>query len=551
MKQKVIDRPTRRSVLGGTSALLATSSIGDQAAAADRMATGIPAAGIPNPEALMLDARAFGVVGDGRHDDTRAVQAFLDLCAKQGGRVAYFGSLTVRITGPLVSRVGIVFEPASYGGAGSAGFVASGTGFTALTVLGSVADFCVTLTGDGTMDIPANGAIQGDRRPRINGIAFGSTAEPFAMSTVRSVRVNNLAGFGVRHWQCWDVTFLSVSVERCGSADAYAFDVAGDAQHTCNETTWVRVQVEQAIGGAIRIDPGALSCTFLKIHGERAVARSTVPTWVFGGSCVYDSVRLTAMNPTEAVAHIISNQAEFRNLRAEDNIRVIVNASGGTVNFHNPGAVFQTALNQSGIVNIFGGVLAAINIGGGWNLFGSHIGRLEVGFMPAELFSTLTSCIVDDLAPQSGASQGALILTGTRATGATVVAGNRLRALHLHAGSSIVPRGGTLHCADQVIAIDATSSIKGDVRLQRVSLRLAGSVTGNLTIDGPVHDARADDSAAVGGTVRGWGPPTLPGTPGAWSANLSPAMSPASKRFVAGWRYVNKAWHPARVDVEN
>ncbi|MBJ6123337.1 hypothetical protein [Sphingomonas mollis] len=564
--------PSRRTLLGRAGAALTLPLVGEQSSAKANTGpvrtlasladlakpTGAEGVGTQDGNlalvvaALPLFAQAHGIVGDGRTDDTRAVQAFLDLCANTGGRIAYFGALIVRITGPLKSRgVGIVFEPASYGAAGAPGFLASGTGYTVLTVLGSVADFCVTVTGDGTIGIPEDGRIVDDRRPRINGIAFGSDDEPFAMSTVRSVRVNNLAGFGVRHAQCWDSTFLSVSVERCGRDGIYAFEIAGDDRRTCNETTWTRIHVEQAVGGAIRVDPGALSCSFVKIHSERSIAHKGVLTWLLGGACTYDSVRLSAMNPAEATLTVTGNQTDFRNLRAEGGIPVTVDASGGSVNFHNPGAVLQPASNQNGIVNVIGGVVSVNGMGGDWHLSGCRIDRLEVGFMSPGISSTLTGCIVRELVPQRGSDQGELSLSATRVASGTISGAGRLRALRLRNGSQLVPAAGTLACADQTIEVDASSRVEGNVVLQNVALRLTGMITGNLTVRGPVHDVRADDNAVVKGAVSGWGAPSVPGAPGAWSVNLATTDDQLAKtgRMVIGWRYGAGAWRPVQLDI--
>ncbi|WP_174278203.1 hypothetical protein [Sphingomonas bacterium] len=544
--------PSRRAVIGSAGAAL--TSLAGQGGTQGFGAQGGGLA--PVPGGLPLDARAHGVVGDGRTDDTRAVQAFLDLCAASGGRIAHFGAMVVRITGPLRSQgVGIVFEPASYGGAAAPGFVASGAGYTALTVTGSVADLCVTLTGEGTADIRDDGRMTGDRRPRINGISFGSDEDNgvFSLSTVRWVRVNNLAGFGIRHIQCWDCAFLSISVERCGREGVYAFEVATRGPSTCNETSWVRLQVEQSVSGAIRIDPATLSCSFVKIHSERAIASGMAPTWLLGGACIFDSVRLTAANPGQASAAVVSNQADIRNLRVEGSIPVSVDASGGVVNFHNPSAELHPSANQSGIVNVVGGTVSVL-VGAGWNLFGCAVSRLEAGFMPPDLSATVSNCSVGQIAPQAGSDQGELVLTATRVAGARVAGTGRLRALHLFAESQLTPEGGTLSCVDQTITVDASSRIVGSVVLQRATLRLAGTVTGALAIRGPVHDARASDGAVVGGPVTGWGPPSVPGTPGAWSANLalsSPAgQATPSVRVVTGWRYAAGAWRAMKIGVE-
>ena len=565
-----VSHPSRRSILGVAGATLATPLLGARSTlppvsrldtlAASSTASGEQAVGAQRGghagagDTRPLDARAIGVVGDGRADDTRAVQALLDQCAAEGGRIARFGTMTVRITGPLKSRsVGIVFDPASYGGASAPGFVVSGSNYTALTVVGSVADFCVTLTGDDGVDIADSGTIAGDRRPRIDGIAFGTDDEPFALSTVRSVRVNNLAGCGVRHAQCWDSTFLSVSVERCGRDDRYAFEIAGDARRSCNETTWARIHVEQAIGGSIRIDPGTLSCSFVKIHSERSIARPSLPTWLLAGSCVYDSVRLTATDPKVATVAVVGNQTELRNLRAEGGIRVTVDASGGTINFHNPGAVLQPAPNQNGIVNIIGGVVSVLALGGGWNLIGADVDQLEVGFMSPGHSARLTGCTVNVLRPQAGSQHGEVILSGTRVAAGSITGAGRLRGLHLRDNSSLAAKDGSLACTEQLVVIDPSSQIQGDVVLQRTSLRLAGSITGNLTVRGPVHDARADDGAWVGGTVEGWGPPSIAAKPGAWSVNLATAgdrQPKGAREAVAGWRFLADGWRAIRVKIE-
>ncbi|MCT8003879.1 hypothetical protein NZL82_18580 [Sphingomonas sanguinis] len=572
-------KPSRRAILGSAGGLLAVPLVADHpahgTASAPRakplasfaeLAASQGADGVGTKrgslgsvtDMLALDARAHGVIGDGHADDTKAVRALLDACARQGGRIAYFGQLTVRITGPLVSRgVGIVFDTASYGGEGAPGFIASGTGYTVLTVSGSVPDFCLTITGEGRADIEDSGRIAGDRRARINGIDFGTNDAPFAMANVRWVRVHNLAGYGIRHTQCWDCTFLSVSVERCGREGVYAFEVVGDARRSCNETTWVRLHVEQSIGGAIRIDPGTLSCTFSKIHSERAIPSGSMPTWLFGGSCIYDSARLTALDPAHASVSIIGNQMDVRNLRAEGEIRVIVNASGGTITFHNPGAVLQPAPNQNGIVNIVGGVISLCALGAGWNLIGCQIGRLEVGFMSPGQWSTLTGCAVGELVPQDGVDQGELVLNATRVASATIAAGGRLRALHLTNNSRLTAKDGMLVCRDQFLGVDTSSRIEGNVSLRRASLRLAGVIAGQLGVDGAVHDARAEDTAIVEKGVTGWGSPTIAGTQGAWSvnlmANVEAPMKPrpgGGRQAIMGWRYVAHAWRPVRIEIE-
>ncbi len=229
---------------------------------------------------------------------------------------------------------------------------------------------------------------------------------------------------------------------------------------------------------------------------------------------------------------------------------MLVNASGGTVTFHNPGANLEPAPDQSGIINVLGGVMSALRIGAGWNLRGCQIGRLEAGFMPAGLSALVTGCAIDQFGPQPGTDQGEVVMVASRVEKGIVSGPGRLRGLHLRANSRFVAKDGMLRCVDQTIFVDESSHIEGDVVLERVRLRLAGTLIGKLFVKGPVHDARATDTARVEGQVTGWGPPTEAGQAGGWSANIAMQAAVGGGRIISGWRHAAGAWHPVYLAVE-
>lgn len=406
----------------------------------------------------------FGVVGDGRADDTKAAQAFLDSCAERGIGIADFGRMVVRISGPLHARgVGVVFDTMSYGKPGDPGILVTGSGYTALTVTGAIVDFCATVYGGGDATVGPGGRIERDSRPAVTGIAFGDekSSAAFLASVVRHARAYRLNGTGIRHRRCWDTTFLAVSVEQCGNATAYAFDVAGSPNDTCNETHWVRVQVESSVGRAIRVDPWTLACTFGQVHSERTQGIGDGAAWVLGGSCAMSSVRLSAVDGAAAGVQLISNQLTIVHLRAEDGIRVVIDASGGVINLHNPGGVLEPKRDQSGRINVIGGVISVLSMGAGWSIMGAAIGRLEAGYMPPGTHSLISGCDIKDLVPQPGASQGELVLSGCTASGAAATAEGRLRRLRLVGGTVFTRSAAAVGVPAGVEVADASSSISG------------------------------------------------------------------------------------------
>ena len=291
----------------------------------------------------VLDAtQGFGLVGDGVADDTSAVNAALARGAAEH-RVVHFGAAVCKITGSLtMTGPGLVFDTVPHGGSGGPGLKVTGTGYTALTVgPGAIlSDFRVCVYGTG------NAA---------NGISFNNPL----LSRVPQVRVYNLAGFGVSIDKCWDCVFDTVSIEKCGTAAAYAFSM-NDAGDVCNCSVVTRLQVEQATTQAIYISPNTLACRFGLIHSEQLTSPdASTWGWVLGGnSCDYSTIRLES-NATDTNARVWFNAAytNWTNVRVEGGIQSQVTGwNGRPVTFVNPtmGTAFEQT-NQTGKITVLGG----------------------------------------------------------------------------------------------------------------------------------------------------------------------------------------------------
>lgn len=526
------DRISRRSVFGTAGTVAALTAAGACAAAAPTPGT----AGAGGT----LYAGDFDIAGTGDRDETAAVQRFLDHCAAVGAGIADFGAMRVRISGPLrANSVGIVFG-AIASRTGAPGFYPVGEGYTALTVTGAVLDFAVGIYG------PLDGPMRagGDRRARIDGIQFGGadSSVELSLSYVRHVRVYNLAGFGVRYAACWDTTFVNTSIELCGTADQPAFDVIAALPQTCNESVWLRVQVELAVGRAMRVSPLTLSCVFAKIHSERTTAVKGRLTWEFGGSCEYHSVRLQANNPADATAHFAGDHGRCTNLRAEGPM-VSVDATGGTYRFDNPGAtVMRSSPNQNGRIVVTGGGIGRLEAGGNWLLGGTRIETLQAGFMPEGQRITVRDCTIGHVEPQPGQTSGAIDFYGCDIGSLTSGAGrDRLRRMTLHDGTRArIPAGGLSLATASLLEVSAGATVSGNVRLIGGALRLRGIIEGDLAIEGPCH-AVAGSDAQVTGRVSGWSAPVagplLGALPdGTRSKNLTPTATSA------GWVRTGGAW---------
>lgn len=536
--------PTRRAFVGVTPTLLLSAS--------SRAATlpepgGVAAPGIRRETMFAGD---FGISGRDDVDETRQVQLFLDACAAAGGRIAHFGGMRVRISGPLIARnVGIVFDRQSYG-VTDPGFYVTGRGYTALTVTGLVPDFNVAIYGSGGAEYGADGRIVRDTRPPVNGFQFGDPGEkePLMSSTIRYARAYKLSGFGIRHTICFDNTFVAQSVEECGNARTPAFEVSGSPTGNCNESVWLRVQVELCAGQSILIHPNTLMCVFAKIHSERATAVAGTTTWLLGGACEFGSVRCQANNPDRATMRIVSAQAECRNFRVEGNIPIEIDATGGVVDFHNPIVTMKPAPDQNGRVTVTGGQVRALAVGAEWTFVGTRIDLLELGFMPPGLHALAMGCEIRLVQPQDGRSDGELILQGSRATGAIWNGRGRLRHLHVLGGSRFVAANGTLDVVNQTVTVDAGSTITGRVSVRQAALKLYGRIEGDLLVAAPAQSIAGSD-ASVTGQVAGWDRPrardTLGDCPdGSYCKHLAPVRvaTRGGAALLTGWIHAAGDW---------
>jgi len=59
-------------------------------------------------EDLVQNVKSYGANGDGRRDDTRAIQSTIDACAAAGGGVVWFPVGRYKTTNPLLAHAGSI-----------------------------------------------------------------------------------------------------------------------------------------------------------------------------------------------------------------------------------------------------------------------------------------------------------------------------------------------------------------------------------------------------------------------------------------------------------
>jgi hypothetical protein len=494
-----------------------------------------------------LYAGAYSVVGDNVADDTAAAQAFLDLCATNR-KAAHFGSLKVKVTAALIAHnVPVIFDGKLYGAAGDPGFYPTGSGYTVLRMTGqSVHGSVIAIYGTGSATFDGAGAISADTRTDVGGVEFGDPSgigNEFAGSTIVSVRCYKLRRFGVKKTTYWDNTALNITIEECGNASHYAYSMEAPSGSTCNESTTVRLQVEKAANKAIYIHSSTLSCTFSNIHSERATGVAGSYTWQLGGDCSYHRPRLNADNPTIATALIKGQGTVVDGLRAEGDLKVYIDATGGTVSLTEPFGTLRPFLNQNGRVSVSGGRGSAENIDEYWLFSNVALSLFEGGFTNPDRFARCERCSIATIRAAAGiATAGAVFDDCIIAAGAVRTSGTQMfREVSFTNGTRFTPTG-TLEIEGQLVNVDATSVINGNVTSAAAGGRLDGKIIGTLTVSG-TKQWLASDTAHVTGAVSGWGFPdatTLMGThrEGMFCKNIGTVAVGG----VEGWVFRDAAW---------
>lgn len=513
-----------------------------------------------------LFAGNFGVAGNAASDgagnitgtdDTAAVQAFQTLCASMN-RIAYYGSLRPRLTGPVTIHNGsCVFDRQSFTATGESagvsrgepGFYVSGSGYTALTVSGICTEFCVTVCGGGDATTDAAGNITADTRPNVVGIQFGNPLGAangtLILSNISWARTTKLSGVGIRVTNAFDCRFGASLTEGCGDADGYAMSIE-DGGNTTNECVFTYIQSEFGKQKALYISPNLVSCVFLKIHSERATSKDGVPAWVLGPA-EYSAVRLNSMNRLGR-CEIVAQYGDIRGLKPE-NVRVAVNSTGGAFTFHD--AQFSQGVEamtgSNGIVNFFGCSGFFHNVQPGWHIQGGVADEINVGPCTAGYFPTVRDMQVAALRPTDSTAAVAVISSRVESLRSSQWADVRITV-----NSRAVAEGGAQTFAQMKLTIDSTSKLVGNITMNSVGLRCAGRIEGNLSLQSP-RQTLFGATAEVTGTITGNGAPEgdsyLDGAPnGSYSKNLTPAAAGAAgaQYIVTHWQKVGGAWTECR-----
>lgn len=353
----------------------------------------------------VINVLDYGAVGDGVVDDTAAINLAI-AAANASNKRLYFPAVSnnYKITAALTTLTsfgGVDMQSMGHESPNVTGILVTGTGYTAVTISGSPAIVNLALFGTGNT---------------ANGILFQNPYD----AKIGKLRVNNLNGFGVKINKCWDCTFSHISVQYCGNATEYAFSMNDDGD-TCNMTHIGHLQVEFATNKAIYISPNSLCLVVDSIHSERLTPNASYNAWVLGGgSSQYNSARLNS-DGTSGNAKALLNgiDSTYVALRAEGNIPVTVDCSGGAMQLIGPKffGTYAETTSQTGQVNIYGGVIAALAVGGqtsNTHYFGVVVNSVVEGIsQPIPYVPTLTAS-GSAFSIGNGVAVGAYSLVGDR-----------------------------------------------------------------------------------------------------------------------------------------
>ncbi len=455
-----------------------------------------------------LNAKDYGVVGDGVADDTVAMQAALT-AGGVNNCVIYCGRMGVKVTAALTMYgPGLWFDSCSYGNAGDPGILASGAAYVVLTV---------TRTDD-IPQVAMQFCIYGTANA-VDGLYLNN---PF-LGTFGAIRVYNILGYGVKIDKCWDCTFASISVEACVKNSVYAFSM-NDAGDTCNMSHIHRLQVEGCGNRAIYISGSTLGCKIDNIHSEQITPAAGVYTWDLGSSRGKYSVGRFHSNAPSANAtlHIAGGDASYDNFLVEGSIDVSIDAgSSGSVTVINSPEFQGTThmLNgQAGVAVFVGGnvasfydpTLATGTVVPGIKCFGTLIGSLTLGFQTNydPTLAIFVGCTINALVTSSTHSSGIFqnCTIGTAATAHTTLLGGVQHYIGctFH-GTGTLSYGGSgavkmTHCV-----------INGAVS---ITSGTAGVTFDNCYISGAFAVPNTDTACKLWGTVIG----------GNYSANANPSV---------------------------
>ncbi len=446
---------------------------------------------INNDQTLWV--KDYGVVGDGVVDDTINFQNALTQAAL-ANRILYCGSCVIMVTAPLTfSGPGLVFDRAGYGNSGDPGIYARGAGFTVtpvLTVSGSQHAWVVSVYGDGQSVVGA--------------LVFSNPQAGVYLDT----RVYNFAGPQCVITEMFDCLFGTISCELGGTtaAGGAAFQVLPGGG-TSNMSHILRLQVEQANGQAIFIDPGTLCCVFDAIHSERLAPNAGVTSWSLqGASCGYNNVRLHSSGTSaNATALLLGEHCQYNVLRIEGDIVVQVAGASSTsitITDANIQGTLENVANQTGIVEILGSTIATMTVDPyGIRCLNTQISTLTIGVGPNPIDPTqarFTNCDITTLV-----------------TGASLLASATFSTCRITEGNNLLKGSTVLN--DCVVTFAGTCTPIGQLYAKGTTFK------GNLTPNGW---SVFDDGCVCTGTVTGPGPPAS----GTWSRgqrsiNLVPATA--------------------------